>query len=124
MKLRIKRTMSIMLCIMFTMCLSVPVAVSAREIPHGTAKCPRCKQVNTNYGCQENIRTRVLRADTGELCEGCNKIVPVGECHHYYAHFDLYYFLCNSNDCKGFSTPDRVYTEYFFNSYSDHSVKK
>lgn len=124
MKLEIKKVISVMLCIMFTMCLSVPATVSARAIPHGTAPCPRCGKVNTNYGYNPKVSTRVLRADPGEKCNGCNSVVPTGEYHNYYVHYDLYYFLCNSNNCKTISAPDNVYTEYFFNSYTNHTITK
>lgn len=124
MESRIKKVISIILCVMFMVCLVVPTTVSASRSPQRTAKCPRCGKVNTNYGCQEKFSTRVLRADPGEICDGCNRTVPTGEYHNYYVHYDLYYFLCNSNNCKNISMPDNVYTQYFFNSITDHSITK
>lgn len=57
-------------------------------------KCDKCNATVIYYGYQSKYSGTTYNDDAGELCHGCNKIIPTGERHISFLCRDRYFFSC------------------------------
>ena len=79
-----------------------------------------------NYGYESRYSIRGESYGPGKLCPGCKSTVPDDEVHQYFHAIDRYYFLCEKN-CKRFysSVEKRKYhVDVDTHVQTDHIISK
>ena len=79
---KLKKRLSILLCITLIMAMSVPVSAAYLK---KVDKCPRCRTYNTSFGYEANSRWKSETVKAGEYCKGCGEIVGQRINIHFFA---------------------------------------
>ncbi|MBE6025069.1 hypothetical protein SAMN05216351_1313 [Pseudobutyrivibrio sp. JW11] len=117
---KFQRTFFLVLCIASIM--SYTTIVCAQPYQVKTDTCPRCGHSNQSYGYDPEFSSHAESYKAGQRCRGCGQIVKEKEIHLCEYYNDKYYFMCNSNNCRRFNVPDRIYTREYSNPIKYHYV--